>query len=138
MRQFFLSILFFSIFAPVACIAGARAISHVYMKQSLQHSRDRTGKHGHVARGRDAGMHFNEINFRHELEIGITDRLLLGRCPTDWAHRSDENSRFSYHGGAVGLIYNLRNPLSILMLRRLKFFLIRPRKLNFGIKLRSP
>jgi hypothetical protein len=56
-------------------------------------------------------MRFNEINFRHELEIGITDRSQLGLSSHGLAHRSDKNNKFSYDDGAVGLIYNLSGPV---------------------------
>ena len=54
----------------------------------------------------------NDIRFREELEIGITDRLQLGLYPLDWDHHSDaDRSGFGYDGGAVEFIYNLSNPV---------------------------
>jgi hypothetical protein len=57
-----------------------------------------------MARGCDAGMRFNEF------EIGTTERSQIGRCAADWAHRSGDNSKFSYDDGSLGLIYHLSNP----------------------------
>jgi hypothetical protein len=53
----------------------------------------------------------DRFDFRHELEIGLTDRLQLGLYLADWRHEStptgDETSYL--HSGA-SLIYNLTNP----------------------------
>jgi hypothetical protein len=51
----------------------------------------------------------DDVVFREELEVGITERLQLGIYPLDWSHRSDDG--FQYNGGAVELIYNLSNPV---------------------------
>jgi len=55
------------------------------------------------------GPGWNDVFVREELEIGITDRLLLGIYPLDWSHHSDGG--LEYNGGAVELIYNLSNPV---------------------------
>lgn len=58
------------------------------------------------------GSNWNDLGFREELEIGITDRFQLGIYPIDWDHRDEKKkSGFSYDGGAIELIYNLSNPV---------------------------
>ncbi len=55
----------------------------------------------------------DEVAFREELEIGITDHFQLGLYPLDWNYRRERNEAegFNYDGGAVELIYNLTNPV---------------------------
>jgi hypothetical protein len=62
--------------------------------------------------GSDAPL--DDIAFREELEIGITDHFQLGIYPLDWAYHHGaevDGDGFSYDGGAVELIYNLSNPV---------------------------
>jgi hypothetical protein len=55
----------------------------------------------------------DEVDFREEVEIGISDRFQVGLYPLDWNYRhgGNANSGFNYDGGAVELIYNLTNPV---------------------------
>lgn len=56
---------------------------------------------------------FNAVDFRHELEFGITDRLQLAIYIADWGYREDPDSNkhgFSFQDAALELIYNLTNP----------------------------
>lgn len=55
----------------------------------------------------------DDVDFREEVEIGITDRFQIGLYPLDWNYRNvdNANSGFNYDGGAVELIYNLTNPV---------------------------
>lgn len=55
---------------------------------------------------------FNRIDFRHELEIGLTDRLQLGVYVADWRWEdsSTVNNRVEYRATAFELIYNLSDP----------------------------
>jgi hypothetical protein len=62
--------------------------------------------------GNDARL--DDIGFREELEIGITDHFQLGIYPLDWAYRHGaeaDGDGLSYEGGAIELIYNLSNPV---------------------------
>src|SRR5438034_4985739 len=56
---------------------------------------------------------FDEIDFRHEIEFGLTNRLQMGIYLADWGYqsgRSVEDSGFDYTGSAIELIYGLTNP----------------------------
>ena len=55
----------------------------------------------------------DEFDFREELELGITNNFQIGLYPLDWSYHNGNVSDdgFSYNGGAVELIYNLRNPV---------------------------
>lgn len=54
---------------------------------------------------------FNRLDFRHELEFGITERFQLGFYLVDWRWQEtgDESEAF-YHDTAVEGIYNILNP----------------------------
>ncbi|HJT46189.1 MAG TPA: DUF6662 family protein [Chthoniobacterales bacterium] len=51
----------------------------------------------------------NDVFFREEFEIGITDHFQVGLYPFDWSHHTEKG--LSYDGAAIELIYNLSNPV---------------------------
>jgi hypothetical protein len=54
----------------------------------------------------------DELAFRHELEIGVTDRFQASIYFVDWSYTHGPNdSGFSYSDSALELIYNLSNPV---------------------------
>ena len=56
---------------------------------------------------------FHEIDFRHEIEFGLTNRLQAGVYLADWDYengRSIDNGGFAYTDSALELIYSLTNP----------------------------
>jgi hypothetical protein len=59
------------------------------------------------------GADWNDVAFREELEVGVTDRFQVGIYPLDWGHHAEDSdkSQFAYDGGALELIYNLSNPV---------------------------
>lgn len=55
---------------------------------------------------------FDQVDFRHELEYGVTDKFQASIYLTDWFYGSDpEHSGFTYSDTAIELIYNLTNPV---------------------------
>jgi hypothetical protein len=61
---------------------------------------------------------FNAVDFRHEIEFGITDRLQAAIYVADWGYREDPGANehgFSYQDSAIELIYNLTNPTTDLL-----------------------
>jgi hypothetical protein len=55
---------------------------------------------------------FDQVDFRHELEYGVTDKFQLSIYLADWFYESDrERSGFAYSDSALELIYNLTNPV---------------------------
>ena len=61
---------------------------------------------------------FNAVDFRHEIEFGVTDHLQAGLYLADWGYREDpaENEHgFRYQSSALELIYNLTNPTTDLL-----------------------
>ena len=61
---------------------------------------------------------FNAVDFRHEIEFGITERLQAAIYVADWGYREDPGANehgFSYQDSAIELIYNLTNPTTDLL-----------------------
>src|ERR1051325_2221846 len=55
---------------------------------------------------------FDQVEFRHELEYGVTDRFQASIYLADWAYTDDQEQRgFVYSDTAVELIYNVTNPV---------------------------
>jgi hypothetical protein len=55
---------------------------------------------------------FDQVDFRHELECGVTDKFQASIYLTDWFYESDPaHSGFTYSDTAIELIYNLTNPV---------------------------
>ena len=52
--------------------------------------------------------------FRHELEIGLTDKTQLGLHFADWSH-DGRSGRSAYQSSAVEIIHNLSNPVTDLL-----------------------
>lgn len=58
---------------------------------------------------------FDQVDFRHEIEFGITNRLQAAIYLADWnyAHGASVNDPgFMYSASAIELIYNLTNPVA--------------------------
>lgn len=61
---------------------------------------------------------FNAVDFRHEIEFGITDRLQAAIYVADYGYREDPGANehgFSYQDSAIELVYNLTNPTTDLL-----------------------
>src|SRR4030095_7 len=55
---------------------------------------------------------FDQIDFRHELEYGVTDRFQMSIYLADWFYERDpQHSGFAFSDTALELIYNLTNPV---------------------------
>ena len=55
---------------------------------------------------------FDHIDFRHEVEYGITDRFQASIYLADWSYENArEHSGFAYSDTGIELIYNLTNPV---------------------------
>jgi len=60
---------------------------------------------------RGDGGNANQFDFRHELEIGLTDRLQLGLYLSDWTIKeSGGHTKADWENVGVEVIYNLSNP----------------------------
>ena len=57
---------------------------------------------------------FNRIDFRHEFELGLTDRLQIAFYVSDWRYQSGAsvNDGAQWRNAAVEVIYNLIDPVT--------------------------
>src|SRR5713101_157069 len=61
---------------------------------------------------------FNSLEFRHEIEFGVTDHFQIGLYLADWGYREDPSANehgFRYQSSALEVIYNLTNPTTDLL-----------------------
>src|SRR3954467_15076182 len=106
--------LILSLFLAVPAFAGSRRFTYVYEVT--------TSPPGDVEienwvtwkthRPDDPG--FNQVEFRHELEFGITEKFQAAVYLADWNYhrgRSAGERGFTLTGSALELIYNLTNPV---------------------------
>jgi hypothetical protein len=57
-------------------------------------------------------QHSDQIGFRHEIEIGLTNHFQASIYFVDWFYERDsKQSSFNYSDSAIELIYNLTNPV---------------------------
>ena len=62
---------------------------------------------------KDSDPHFTRFEFRHEIEIGITEQLGVAFYLADWRYQDGakvENDGIEYRNSAVEVIYNFTNP----------------------------
>ena len=110
-KKFTLLILFLSMLPATTALAGARHFTFLYeantsAQGSLELENWVTWQHA-TGSGR-----FDQVDFRHELEYGVTDKFQASIYLTDWFYESDpEHSGFTYSDTAIELIYNLSNPV---------------------------
>ena len=65
-----------------------------------------------------ANSRFDQVDFRHELEFGITDRFQASVYLADWSYVEDPHEHqhgSRYTDSAVELIYRLTNPVTDLL-----------------------
>lgn len=93
--------------------AGTRAFTYVYEtttqpKGAAEYEQWITWK-----TDKDSDPDYDRIEFRHELEFGVTDKLQLGLYLSDWSYTdgaSVGNDGTQWNNVAVEAIYNLTNP----------------------------
>ena len=63
---------------------------------------------------KDADPDFDRIDFRHELEFGVTDRLQVALYLSDWRYQNGDSVEdgAEWRDAAVEIIYNLTDPVT--------------------------
>ncbi|PYJ50753.1 MAG: hypothetical protein DME87_05385 [Verrucomicrobia bacterium] len=111
MKKFVLPILLMSILPAIFALGGVRHFTFLYEANtssagSLELENWVTWQHA-TGQGR-----FDQVDFRHELEYGVTDKFQASIYVADWFYENDrEHSGFAYSDTAIELIYNLTNPV---------------------------
>ena len=91
--------------------AGQRKFAYTYETTTAPKGAIEIENHVTWKAGREDGRRVNQFDFRHELEIGVTDRLQLGFYVADWSYNnSDPQKHLRYEHSAIEAIYSLTNP----------------------------
>jgi len=81
---------------------------------------------------------FNAVDFRNEIEFGVTEHFQIGLYVADWGYREDPGANehgFRYQTSALEAIYNLTNPTTDLLRgkRILVTGVLTPKSIAFAI-----
>jgi hypothetical protein len=111
MRKLSLRILFLWMLPTTAALAGARHFTFLY--EAPTSAPGSIESENWITWQRVTNPErSDQIGFRHEIEIGVTDRLQASIYFVDWSYARDrKQSTFNYSGSAIELIYNLTNPV---------------------------
>ena len=115
MKKTALALLLIGLFSALPAFAGSRRFTYVYEVTTsppgdVEIENWVTWK---TRKPNDRG--YDQVDFRHELEFGITDKFQAAVYLADWNyHRgvSAGERGFSYSGSALELIYNFTNPVA--------------------------
>jgi len=111
MLRFLLSIFCLSILPPVYCFAGARHFTFIYEAPTSAPGSFESENWVTWLRTTNP-QRADQVAFRQEIEIGVTDRLQASIYLADWFYENDPaHSGFTYSDSAIELIYNLTNPV---------------------------
>jgi hypothetical protein len=113
MRRVILSILFLSILPTVCSFAGARRFTFVYEATTSAPGSIELENWVTWQTHTPNDSSFDQVDFRHELEFGITPRFQAAVYLADWFYQRDRNhSEVGYKASALELIYNFSNPVT--------------------------
>jgi hypothetical protein len=104
-------VFFLSILPAVSVFAGARHFTFIYEAPTSAQGSVETENWVTWGRTTNPGR-ADQIDFRHEFEIGVTDKFQASVYVADWFYaRDSQTDGFTYSDSAVELIYNLTNPV---------------------------
>lgn len=93
---------------PSVCLAGARHFTFIY-EAPTSPAGSIESENWATTRFSDG---FTEADFRHELEIGITEHFQASIYFANWDYTRRENRGAHYDSSSLELIYNLTNPVT--------------------------
>ena len=97
----------------MTAFAGARRFTYVYETSTTAPSTFELENWITWSKHTDEDHTFDRLDFRHEVEFGVTNRLQAAVYLADWGYRDGrfvEEPGSHYDGSAVELVYNLTNP----------------------------
>ncbi len=97
-------------FSSALCFAGARRFNYVYEATTSPPGSFEFENWVTLKARKPNDNDFRRLEFRHEIEWGVTDRLQAAVYIADWFNEKDEGSK--YTNSAVEVIYNLTNPVT--------------------------
>ncbi|MBA2585770.1 MAG: hypothetical protein H0U99_04725 [Chthoniobacterales bacterium] len=98
-----------------ACFAGARRFTYNYEAMTAAPGGFEFENWVTWKTSKPDDRSFNEVDFRHEIEFGLTDRLQAAIYLADWNYaegKSVDDPGFMYTASALELVYNLTNPVA--------------------------
>jgi hypothetical protein len=95
-------------FTLQTCFAGARHFTFLYEAPTAA---DGSFELENYATSSFDGGKFTETDFRHELEIGITDRFQIGIYVANWNYDAEDKIT-RYESASTEFIYNLTSPVT--------------------------
>jgi hypothetical protein len=111
MKKSVLPILLMLILPAIFALGGVRHFTFLY--EANTSARGSLELENWVTWQRTTGPgRFDQVDLRHELEYGVTDKFQASIYIADWFYQNDrEPSGFAYSDTAIELIYNLTNPV---------------------------
>ncbi|MEP6937752.1 MAG: hypothetical protein ABI871_06755 [Chthoniobacterales bacterium] len=100
------------------CLAGARRFTYIYEATTSPPGGFESENWVTWKTDKPNDHAFDQVDFRHEIEFGITDHFQLAVYLADWFYEdghSVENEGFAYADSALELIYNLSSPAADLL-----------------------
>ena len=109
-QKFTLPIVILSILGTV-CLADQRHFTFVY-EATVEEPGELELENwvtGQIRKGSDHG--FSELDFRHEIEFGVIDKVQASIYVADWSYvSSKENNGFVFSDAPLELVYQIRDP----------------------------
>ena len=93
---------------PSICLAGARHFTFIY-EAPTSPAGSIESENWATTRFSDG---FTDADFRHEIEIGITEHFQASIYFANWDYTRSENRGAHYDSSSLELIYNLTNPVT--------------------------
>jgi hypothetical protein len=111
MRKLGLSILLLSILPAVSCFADPRHFTFIY-EATIEEPGEVELENWVTWQTRKPVEHgFQEVDFRHEIEFGLTNKLQASVYLADWSYvNSKKEDGFVFSNAALELIYQIYNP----------------------------
>ena len=111
MKKYIWSILLLSILPAISCVADPRHFNYMY-EATVEEPGEVELENWITWQTRKSSDHgFGEVDFRHEIEFGLTNKLQASVYLADWSYvNSKENEGFVFSSAALELIYQIYNP----------------------------
>lgn len=115
MKKTALALLLIGLLSALPAFAGSRRFTYVY-EVTTSPPGDVEIENWVTWKTRKPNDHgYDQVDFRHELEFGITDKFQAAVYLADWNYHRGMSSGergFTYSGSALELIYNFTNPVA--------------------------
>lgn len=100
--------------AGPSALAGERPFTFVYEATTMPAGHAEYEQWITFKTHKDADPDFDRIDFRHELEFGVTDRLQVALYLSDWRYQDGDSvgTGAEWRDVAVEIIYNLADPVT--------------------------